>query len=658
MDVRYFLGERLSFIEQLYVNSSAPFIERKRKIDAGEAPFVAAYIEDPEPAFLSEWLEAEESLQVIGRACVSMLSASFNLYFKTWEKQLGVPAAHSYQAEFKKGWLNGYKAYFQRQFGIAFAESPCNLDLLEELVLVRNRVQHPESLTTQSSHYSLDNLKKFPRPFFIDGRELEYLVEMGEGERSWLGPPTIHVTQEKLMAAISEVRRFAGWLEDTNHQAVALLQPTQPKLKSSPLPDQLTKILQPYAGQRLCVGFSGGLDSSVLLHLLAELAPVVGFQLSALHVHHGLSEYADDWAAHCARVAASLGVPLVVRRVSVARAGKGLEAAARAARHAALAEQACDWVVLAHHRGDQAETLLHRLMRGTGVQGAAGMRAVDAARRLLRPLLDVPRAELLAWAQQAGIVWIEDDSNTDQRFTRNFLRHDILPRLDERQHGVEANLVRAAGLFAESAELLDALAAEDLQRLHFGQPGSRSALRALGAPRARNLLRHFLAQAGELAPTAERLADALHQLSSGAAVRLPFARIALCAWRDVLWQEPAVLPRPHSLLWRGEAVLSWAGGELRFVPTSGSEALRIAPDGTCRIQPRQGGELLRVDPAAPQRDFKTLAQAAGVAPWQRDALPCVWQGDHLLWIGALGADAAARCAPGEAGWHLRWLPAA
>ncbi|MEN3068535.1 tRNA lysidine(34) synthetase TilS [Uliginosibacterium sediminicola] len=426
----------------------------------------------------------------------------------------------------------------------------------------------------------------------------------------------------------------------------------------SPLPDQLSQTLQPYAGQRLCVGFSGGLDSSVLLHLLAQLAPVVGFQLSALHVHHGLSAQADDWAAHCERVAASLGVPLVVRRVSVARAGKGLEAAARAARHAALAEQDCDWIVLAHHRGDQAETLLHRLMRGTGVQGAAGMRAVDVARRLLRPLLDVPRAELLAWAQQAGIVWIEDDSNTDQRFTRNFLRHDILPRLDQRQHGVEANLARAAGLFAESADLLDALAAEDLQRLQFGQPGSRSALRALGAPRARNLLRHLLAQAGEGAPTAERLGETLEQLSSAAAVRLPFARIALCAWRDALWQEPVALPSPpHSLLWCGEAVLPWAGGELRFVPASGPEALRIVPNGACRIQPRQGGEQLRVEPAAPQRDFKTLAQAAGLAPWQRDVLPCLWQGEHLLWIGALGADAAARCAPGEAGWQLSWQPA-
>jgi len=217
MDVRYFLGERLSFIEQLYSNSSAPFIERKRKIEAGEEPFVPPYSEDSEPPFLSEWLEADESLQVIGRTCVSMLSASLHLYFKTWEHQLGIPAAASYKAEFKKGWLNGYKAYFQGQFGVVFEGSPCNLSLLEELVLARNRVQHPESITIQRSYYSPDDLQKLPSPFFIDDHEREVLAEMEEGERSWLIPPAIHVTHEKLMEAIAEVGRFAEWLEQTDH---------------------------------------------------------------------------------------------------------------------------------------------------------------------------------------------------------------------------------------------------------------------------------------------------------------------------------------------------------------------------------------------------------------------------------------------------------
>lgn len=217
MDVSYFLGERLAFIEQLYANSAAPFIERKRKIQAEEEPFVPPYSEDPEPAFLSEWLEAEESLQVIGHTCISMLSASLHLYFKTVERQLRRPINDSYKAVFRRGWFNGYKAYFQQEFTVNFEGSLCNLNLLEELTLVRNRVQHPESIAAQSSHYSPDDLKKMPSPFFVDDRDRELLAGMEEGERSWLMPPTIHVTQEKLKAAISEVARFVEWLEHTDH---------------------------------------------------------------------------------------------------------------------------------------------------------------------------------------------------------------------------------------------------------------------------------------------------------------------------------------------------------------------------------------------------------------------------------------------------------
>ncbi len=213
MDVRYFLGQRLSFLGQLYTNSAEPFLERKRKIEAAEEPYVPPYSEDSEPAFLSEWLEADESLRVLGGACVSMLSASFHLYFKTWEQQLNVPVGDKYKSAFKRGWFNGYKVYFLKEFGVRFEESPCNLELLEELVLVRNRVQHPESITSHSTHYSKDDFKKLERPFFINSRDFEIFGDQEDGERSWLMPPTIHVTPEKFSAALKEVDRFTEWLE-------------------------------------------------------------------------------------------------------------------------------------------------------------------------------------------------------------------------------------------------------------------------------------------------------------------------------------------------------------------------------------------------------------------------------------------------------------
>lgn len=219
MDVRYFLGKRLSFINKLYTISSAPFIEQKRKIENGEEPFISPYSEDTEPAFLSEWLEAEESLQVIGTTCISMLSTSLHLYFKTWERQLGIPVDDSYKSDFKRGWFNGYKAYFNRQFNIIFENSPCNLKLLEELVLARNCVQHPKSIIIQDSRYSAVDLKKLPNPLFINDYDRELLseIEKEEGGRSWLLLASIHITQEKLTAAISEVARFAEWLEQTDH---------------------------------------------------------------------------------------------------------------------------------------------------------------------------------------------------------------------------------------------------------------------------------------------------------------------------------------------------------------------------------------------------------------------------------------------------------
>ena len=217
MDVRYFLGERLAFIKQLYPQSAAPFIETKRKIEAEEEPFIPPYSEDPEPPFLAEWIEAEESLQVLGHVSISMLSASLNLYLKAWERKLGRPVDSSFKSDFKKGWLNGYMAYFKNHFSVNFENCPCDLVLLEELILVRNRVQHPETITMQRSYYSQSDLSKIKSPYFIEANDQELLSGMEDGEKSWLMPPSIHVTEEKLMKAIAEVEDFAKWLEETDH---------------------------------------------------------------------------------------------------------------------------------------------------------------------------------------------------------------------------------------------------------------------------------------------------------------------------------------------------------------------------------------------------------------------------------------------------------
>ncbi len=273
---------------------------------------------------------------------------------------------------------------------------------------------------------------------------------------------------------------------------------------------------------RLSVGLSGGCDSVVLLHALVTLG--LRERLQAIHVHHGLSPNADAWAEFCGDYCRRLGVSFVTRRVTVdASTGSGLEAAARDARYAVFAELAGDTLLLAHHRGDQAETVLFNLLRGAGVTGAAGIPVERnfAHCRLLRPLLGLSRGEIEAYARQAGLTWIEDESNGDTAITRNFLRHQTLVGLARRFPGAEAALAQAASHFAEAGGLLDELAELDWQRVAEGDAARLGDLRQLSVPRLKNLLRHRLRSMGWRVPVADRLDEFVRQVLTAAPDRHP-----------------------------------------------------------------------------------------------------------------------------------------
>lgn len=390
-------------------------------------------------------------------------------------------------------------------------------------------------------------------------------------------------------------------------------------------------------GQRVAVAFSGGLDSTVLLHLMATLAPRLGVSVEAIHVAHGLQHAALAWPEHCRSVCAELGVPLRCIAVEVDRESpQGLEAAARAARHEALRAQGADWIALAHHRADQAETLLHRLSRGAGVAGAAAMREVDCrAAPLLRPLLDEPRAELEAWANAHGLRWIEDPSNADLRFSRNFIRHEILAPLKARFPGAEAALARAATHFAEAQGLLEELAEEDLARVRVGDHASLAALRSLSPARLANLLRHRLAGRDLPAPDANQLDELMRQLEAGAAPRrIRFTLWALCVEDGRVWIEASALPEPGmDCEWDRSGPLAW--GVARLLP--------IASDsGPLQLRARSGGEKIRPDARRPARDIKRLAREAGIPPWWRELIPVIWQqGRAIGWGPFFDASLAA-----------------
>ncbi|MDR1853429.1 MAG: tRNA lysidine(34) synthetase TilS [Azoarcus sp.] len=301
-------------------------------------------------------------------------------------------------------------------------------------------------------------------------------------------------------------------------------------------------------GQRLCCALSGGVDSVVLLDALAALRERFGFDLSAAHVHHGLNPAADEWRAFCADFCRRLDLPLHVFHVEVARDDPhGLEAAARAARHAALASVDCDWLALGHQRDDQAETVLFRLLRGAGVRGAAAMAAVepgDGGRAgRLRPLLELGREEIVAHAHARALQWVEDASNASLEFARNDLRHRILPAIEARFPAARVTLARAARHFRDASGLLDELAALDAVSCAGANAGEfrRDALFGLNPARQANLLRWEFSRRGAFAPSQARLNEALRQLRDAARpLRFPLGDYALCYRRGRVWLEKTI----------------------------------------------------------------------------------------------------------------------
>jgi tRNA(Ile)-lysidine synthase len=418
-------------------------------------------------------------------------------------------------------------------------------------------------------------------------------------------------------------------------------------------------------GRRVCVALSGGRDSVALLHVLAELraSRFPELSLSALHVHHGLSAHADAWADFCAGLCERLQISLSCMRVTVDRSSPaGLEAAARAARYAAFDTVDADWLLLAHHRDDQAETLLLNLLRGAGAHGLAAMpeaRLLREGLTLLRPLLPVPRAAIEDWLRTRGLAWIDDDSNSDSTLRRNFLRLRAMPLLADAFPAPAAALARAAGHLGELAALADEAACADAKGIVDGESLHLPPFNALTPARRANLLRFFLRRVGARMPDCRHLAEMLRQLAAAGQDTQPVFRVdgvALQVSRGRLWLLPCVVT-PAAIAWSGESTLPWAGGIVRFNAVVGRG---IAADvlAGAELRPRCGGERLRPDPKRPRRPLKKLLQESGMPQWQRDAMPLLWCGDTLLWAGGVGTDCDAPQAneAGAPGWELVWEP--
>ena len=431
------------------------------------------------------------------------------------------------------------------------------------------------------------------------------------------------------------------------------------KHRCSGLPERVADTLLPVlpAGSSILLGLSGGVDSVVLLHLLLQLSPRYSWRLSALHVHHGISPLADAWAAFCVDLCTRYGVPLQVEYVDITPLrAHGIEAAARKLRHAVFARQSCDFVALAHHADDQAETLLLQLLRGAGVRGASAM-PLAGAPNLLRPLLHCSRQEILDYAAVENLQWVEDESNADDSYPRNFLRHRVLPLLGEKFPAYRDTLGRSAQHFAEASGLLDELAQQDGTQAIQGETLAVAALKAISQPRAKNLLRYFLHSLGAPMPQAVQLDDILHQLCNAredAAVCIAYGDWQVRRYQGRVYALRALgeFDRSIVLSWHGEAELDWPAlnTRLQFTRTQDSgislAKLQRAPV-TMRL--RQGGEAIRPHPHAATRTLKNLLQENHVPPWQRDRLPLLYCGDELVCVPGVAIAAEYQAVAGEAG---------
>lgn len=394
----------------------------------------------------------------------------------------------------------------------------------------------------------------------------------------------------------------------------------------------------------IAVAFSGGLDSTVLLHLLAGDPAIRARGLRALHVDHGLHPASGTWAEACATACATLGVAFASRHVVVQDTGEGLEAAARAARHRALLDWQLDGelIALAHHRDDQAETVLLRLLRGSG-DGLSAMQTLRLFGRggLWRPLLAVPRADLRRFAEENTLDWIEDPSNASDTFDRNFLRHRVLPVLAERWPHAAGALARSAGLLATQGRLLEAEDARRLAAVQSLDPACLGVPALLALPPAwrDRVLRAWIHALG-LPPlptdALETIAGELLPAREDSLAEFRWSGAVIHRWRDQLHagRIRAPLPPEWRAHWDGRQPLALPGGaRLALEPAS-------AFDAPLELRARVGGERITLPGRAHSSELKHVLQDLGVPPWERGRLPLLFAADgELLAAGDLALSA-------------------
>ena len=417
---------------------------------------------------------------------------------------------------------------------------------------------------------------------------------------------------------------------------------------------------------KIVVGYSGGIDSSVLLHALSRYRQSLGItSMRALHIHHGLHRQADAWAEHCSRTAASLGVEFQCERVRVRNQAKlGVEGAAREARLAVFATslRTSETLCLAHNADDQAQTVVMHLLRGSGVQGAGAMARCRPFARgwLARPMLEVMRAAIERLAEQWQVSWVEDSSNQDPSFVRTRIADDVMPLFESLRPGATKRLVQYAEFQREAAAAQDELARLDEQRAMGATPGSlsRRQLARLPSFRRRALLRRWLRHHGATVPGRKRLVELDRQLLQARSDRVIEVR-----WRGAMVRShgdevrvvvPLVgIERFKSKRWNPHQALQLPWGTLHASLAVGS-GLRAEEGEAFDVRLRRAGERCRPVGRAHSQTLKKLLQEHRVAPWERGALPVICRGERVVAVADLFVCEGEQARGTERGLELEW----
>lgn len=418
-------------------------------------------------------------------------------------------------------------------------------------------------------------------------------------------------------------------------------------------PDGLTR----EAGERplnVVAAFSGGLDSTVLLFALSKLKGSAFEKITAVHVHHGLSKNADQWASFCEEQAKKLKVDFILRKVQVPSGGDGIEGEARKARYRVLEDVAervhADAILTAHHLDDQLETFLIQWMRGAGPEGLSGMPPIRREGNVMiaRPLLDFQRSELEEFAQKKHLKWVEDESNSDTSYLRNTIRLNIIPELEKARPGFKAAAARSVQIVAESAEILKETAEADLARVT--EKGTGFLLLEefflFSTARQALLLRAWLNKSSFKTPGRSRLLEIIRQIketekqsvclliAEGLELRKYGTRLIVRA------REKPEEAREFVFTWRGETEIDLPqfNGKLLFYPSEEGFNEGYLKSQPLTVKMRSGGEKIKIHKFRPSKLLKVLYQEAGVPDFERKSLPLVWRGKELIYAAGIGEE--------------------